>query len=110
MVAAGLDGIKKKLALPAPIEKDIFHMTPEERKKDGIDSLPGSLIEAIEVAEKVDIGVVEAFKLPIGGLSMGKCLDDKKVYVLEENNRRGGLFAAISEDIGCVINLSLIHI
>lgn len=52
MVAAGLEGIEQKLALPSPIEKDIFHMTPEERQKDGIESLPGSLIEAIEVAEK----------------------------------------------------------
>lgn len=52
MVAAGLEGIEQKLAMPSPIEKDIFHMTPEERQKDGIESLPGSLIEAIEVAEK----------------------------------------------------------
>lgn len=52
MVAAGLEGIEQKLAIPSPIEKDIFHMTPEERQKDGIESLPGSLIEAIEVAEK----------------------------------------------------------
>jgi glutamine synthetase len=52
MLAAGLEGINRKLTMPKPIEKDIFHMTPEERKVEGIDSLPGSLIEAIEITEK----------------------------------------------------------
>ena len=55
MLRAGLEGIKKGYSLPEPIEKDIFHMTEEERKSLGIDSLPGSLGEAISYAEKSDL-------------------------------------------------------
>lgn len=47
MLAAGLDGIEKKTKLPPPIEKDIFHLTPKERKGYGITELPGNLGEAI---------------------------------------------------------------
>lgn len=52
MLNAGLTGVEKKYKLPEPIEKDVYHLAPEERKSLGIDSLPGSLIEAIEYAEK----------------------------------------------------------
>ncbi len=48
ILAAGLDGIENKIQPPAPSNKNIFQMTPEERVKDGIDSLPGSLDEAIK--------------------------------------------------------------
>ncbi|MDO8841018.1 type I glutamate--ammonia ligase [Methanocalculus sp.] len=46
MLAAGLDGIKNKLEPPKSADKNIFHMTPDERKKEGIDTLPGSLFES----------------------------------------------------------------
>lgn len=55
MLNAGLTGIEKKYKLPEPIEKDVYHLDPEERKALGIDSLPGSLIEAIEYAEKSEL-------------------------------------------------------
>jgi glutamine synthetase len=55
MLAAGLEGIEKGYELPEPIEKDIFHLTEKEREDLGITSLPGSLIEAIELAEKSEI-------------------------------------------------------
>jgi glutamine synthetase len=55
MLAAGLEGIEKGYKLPEPIERDIFHLNEEERKKLGIESLPGSLAEAIEIAEKSEI-------------------------------------------------------
>lgn len=48
ILAAGLDGIENKIQPPAPSNKNIFQMTSEERKADGIDSLPGSLDEAIK--------------------------------------------------------------
>lgn len=48
ILAAGLDGIENRVQPPAPSNKNIFQMTPEERIKDGIDSLPGSLEEAIK--------------------------------------------------------------
>lgn len=48
ILAAGLDGIENRIEPPAPTNKNIFQMTEEQRKAEGIDSLPGSLMEAIE--------------------------------------------------------------
>ncbi len=47
MLAAGLDGIKKKIEPPEPVEQNIFRMSAEERKERGIKSLPESLGEAL---------------------------------------------------------------
>ncbi len=55
MLNAGLTGIDKKYKLPEPVEKDVYHLAAEERKALGIDNLPGSLIEAIEYAEKSEL-------------------------------------------------------
>jgi len=52
MLAAGMEGIENEYELPEPIERDIFKMTGAEREKAGITSLPGSLIEAIQLTEK----------------------------------------------------------
>jgi glutamine synthetase len=49
MLAAGLDGIRRDLYPPEPVEKDIYHMSKEERKRLGIESLPESLGHAMEV-------------------------------------------------------------
>lgn len=46
-LAAGLDGIKRKLNAPESVNRNIFEMTEEERKLSGIESLPESLFEAI---------------------------------------------------------------
>ncbi len=51
-LAAGLDGIKNKLTPPAGTNKNIFAMSPEELAADGIDSLPGSLEEALVEFQK----------------------------------------------------------
>ncbi len=51
MLAAGLDGIKNKLTPPVPIEENVYEMNEEQRKKHGITTLPGSLAEAIQLAE-----------------------------------------------------------
>ena len=55
MLAAGLKGMQEKYELPDPIEKDVYHLSVDERKELGIESLPGSLIEAIELTEKSDL-------------------------------------------------------
>jgi len=47
VLAAGLDGIENKIQPPPSIDKNIFEMTEEQRLKEGIASLPGSLEEAI---------------------------------------------------------------
>lgn len=52
MLAAGLEGIKNNYELPEPVEKDIYRMTDDERAAENIESLPGSLIEAINATEK----------------------------------------------------------
>jgi glutamine synthetase len=43
MLAAGLGGIEKKYPLRDPVERNVYEMTNEERKKHKIDSLPGNL-------------------------------------------------------------------
>jgi glutamine synthetase len=48
MLVSGLDGIKNNLEAPAPIDQDIFSMTPAEKEAAGIDSLPANLKEAID--------------------------------------------------------------
>lgn len=55
LLTAGLEGIEKGYKLPEPVEENVYHMSEEERKARGIESLPGSLIEAIEFAEKSDV-------------------------------------------------------
>ena len=50
-LAAGLDGIEKGLTPPAEITENIYAMDNAARKAHGIDSLPGSLEEAIRALE-----------------------------------------------------------
>lgn len=51
-LAAGLDGIKNGLKPVAPTNENIFHMSAEKRAAQGIDSLPGSLEEAISAMKQ----------------------------------------------------------
>ena len=55
MLAAGLEGIEKGYELPAPVEKDIYELSVEEREELGIGSLPGNLIQAIEKVEQSEL-------------------------------------------------------
>lgn len=55
MLAAGLAGIEGNYELPEPIERDVYHMSQEEREQLKIDSLPGSLREAINYASQSKI-------------------------------------------------------
>ena len=49
MLAAALDGIDNKLTPPKPLNNvNLYHLTPEERAKLGVGSLPGSLAEALD--------------------------------------------------------------
>ena len=54
-LAAGLDGIEKGLVPPAEVLDNIFEMSAEERKAQGIDSLPGSLKEALDLMQEDDV-------------------------------------------------------
>ena len=55
MLAAGLKGIEENYPLPDPIEEDIYEMDEEARKTAGIESLPGSLFEAVQEVEKSEL-------------------------------------------------------
>ena len=52
ILAAGLDGIKRGLEPPEPVEEDIYKMSPQERSRRGIEVLPGNLGEALEEFSK----------------------------------------------------------
>ena len=52
LLAAGLAGIQEEYPLPPPVEEDVFAMAEVERQARGIGSLPGSLLEAIHLAEE----------------------------------------------------------
>lgn len=52
ILEACLDGIRNKIDPPAPVESNIYKLTSKERKKQRIDSLPGSLADALEQMDK----------------------------------------------------------
>jgi len=74
MLAAGLKGVEKGYELPAPVEEDIFEMSEASRKKHGIDSLPGSLAEAIQLTEKSEL-----VKETLGDHIFEKFIENKKI-------------------------------
>lgn len=51
MLAAGLDGIKKKMDPGDPVDEDLYHLSPAKRKQLGVRELPGSLRQAVEELE-----------------------------------------------------------
>jgi len=55
MLAAGLDGIEKKMVPPAPVEENIYEFTEEEAKKRKIGVLSKDILEALEHLEKDDV-------------------------------------------------------
>ncbi|MDY7019698.1 MAG: glutamine synthetase family protein [Chloroflexota bacterium] len=55
LLAAGLEGIEKEYEAPDPVEENVYEMTEEERSRRGIDTLPGSLWEAIQLTEKSEL-------------------------------------------------------
>jgi len=55
MLHAGLDGIEKKYDISEPMEANLYHLTEKERKELGIESLPDSLGEAVDVMENSEL-------------------------------------------------------
>jgi glutamine synthetase len=74
MLAAGLKGIQEGYELPDPVEEDIFEMSEDIRKKHGIQSLPGNLLEALQCTEKSEL-VREA----LGDHIFTKFIENKKI-------------------------------
>ena len=55
LLLAGLEGIKDNLEPPKCIDKNIFALNREERKRENIESLPESLHEAVAYMQKSDL-------------------------------------------------------
>ena len=50
LLQAGLEGIEQGYELPEPMEQNLYHLSPEDRQRMGIEQLPESLGEAVELA------------------------------------------------------------
>jgi len=74
MLAAGLKGVEKGYQLAAPVEEDIFEMSEKERIEHGIESLPGSLAEAIQLTEKSEL-----VRETLGDHIFDKFIENKKI-------------------------------
>jgi len=55
MLAAGMKGIENNYKLPPPVEQNIFQMTEEEKANLKIDTLPGSIEYATQLAEQSEL-------------------------------------------------------
>lgn len=56
ILAAGLDGVERKLAAPPNVNNvDVYHFSADELKARGIATLPGTLEEALQELERDDV-------------------------------------------------------
>jgi glutamine synthetase len=74
MLAAGLEGIRNNYPLPKPVERDIFEIDEKEREEAGIDTLPGSLLEAVELTKKSKL-----VKKALGDHVFEKFIENKEI-------------------------------
>jgi glutamine synthetase len=55
LLKAGLDGIKNKMTPPAPVDRNIYVMSKEERIEEGIIDLPATLAQALDQLKSNEI-------------------------------------------------------
>jgi glutamine synthetase len=55
LLMSGLEGIEAGYELPEPMEKNLYHLSPDERKRLGIEQLPETLGEAIELTAESEL-------------------------------------------------------
>src|SRR5690349_10061501 len=55
LLQAGLEGIEHGYELPEPMDKNLYHLAPDERKRLGIEQLPETLGEAIELTARSEL-------------------------------------------------------
>ena len=55
LLHAGLEGIEQGYDLPEPMETNLYHLTPEQRRERGIVSLPETLGEAIDELSRSEL-------------------------------------------------------
>ena len=73
MLAAGLEGIENDYPEIPPVERNVYHLSEEERKKLNINTLPVDLFDAINTMEKSEV--------------MKKVLGDHVFHSLLENKK-----------------------
>ena len=77
-LAAGLDGIRNEIMPPESVDANIYKLSERERKQMGIESLPGSLLEAAREFEKDEF--IQAV--------LGKDLSEKYIAAKREEYRQ----------------------
>ena len=55
LLQAGLEGIEHGYELPEPMETNLYHLSPDERRRLGIEQLPETLGEAIELTAESEL-------------------------------------------------------
>src|SRR3954470_14120022 len=55
LLPAGLDGIEQGYDLPEPMETNLYHLTAEQRREQGVTSLPETLGEALDELSQSDL-------------------------------------------------------
>ncbi|MCD6599670.1 MAG: glutamine synthetase [Dehalococcoidia bacterium] len=74
LLAAGLEGIEKGYDPPPPLGRNVFEMTEQERQEEGINALPRSLYEAIELTASSEL-----VKKTLGPYLFNVFIENKKV-------------------------------
>ncbi len=72
MLAAGLDGIEKKMKPPAPVEENIFEFTDETAAARGITTVAKSLMDALDELKKDSV-----IKEALGDFCVDKLIEAK---------------------------------
>jgi glutamine synthetase len=80
MLAAGLDGIEKRIDCGPPVNKDIFQMSEREKRSLRIDNLPGNLLQAIDGLQK-DHTVLDALGEHIASQFIEGKLEEWREYI-----------------------------
>ncbi|MBV9339079.1 MAG: glutamine synthetase, partial [Solirubrobacterales bacterium] len=57
LLQAGLEGIEHRYELPDPMETNLYHLSSEERRRLGIEQLPATLGEAIELTAESELAL-----------------------------------------------------
>jgi glutamine synthetase len=74
MLAAGLDGIEKEYELRAPVQRNVYEMTQQERDELGIGAIPDNLYAAVKAAENSEL-----LEKALGIEMFSKLLDNKHI-------------------------------
>ncbi|RDW17756.1 type I glutamate--ammonia ligase [Oceanobacillus chungangensis] len=57
LLASGLDGVENNLVAPHAVDRNIYVMTKEEREENGVEDLPSTLANALELLKKDEVVV-----------------------------------------------------